>query len=197
MRKPLTTIALVAATAVAGLAAAPAAQAADCGPYAESPAKPTQIVLRGTVKKTPTNRIATRITACLINKEREAAGVAPLRYHALLSALAHKHSRDIGTNGLHSSKDPHRGSTGSTTEFRLKPYTANFGRAFFKIGETVTENPNSSPATAVRWWMNSDDHRPILLDPELEDIGVGVHLRRPGGGPGATYTADFGAASNG
>ena len=61
----------------------------------------------------------------------------------------------------------------------------------------MTENPNSSPATAVRWWMNSDDHRPILLDPELQDIGVGVHLKRPGGGPGATYTADFGTASNG
>ena len=197
MRTSLASIALIAATAVTGLAAAPAAQAADCGPYAERPAKATQTVLRGTVKKVPVQQQATRITACLINNERAAVGAPPLRYHALLSALAHKHSRDIGTNGLHRSKDPHRGSQGSTTEFRLKPYTANFGKAFYKIGETVTENPNSSPATAVRWWMNSDDHRPILLDPELEDIGVGVHLRRPGGGPGATYTADFGTARNG
>ena len=194
MRKPLTAIALIAATAATGLAAAPAAQAADCGPYAESPAKPTQIVLRGTVKKTPTNRIATRITACVINNEREAAGVAPLRYHALLSAFAHKHSRDIGTNGYHSSKDPHRGSTGSTVEMRLKPYTANFGQAGFRIAETLTENTDSSPAAAVRWWMSSPPHRAILLDPELEDVGVGVHLTRPGGRPGATYTANFGFA---
>jgi uncharacterized protein YkwD len=197
MRKSLTSIALIAATAVTGLAAAPAAQAADCGPYAERPAKATQIVLRGTVKKVPLQQQATRITHCLINNEREAAGVPPLRYHALLSAFAHKHSRDIGTNGLHRSKDPHRGSAGSTVESRLRPYTANFGMAYFKIAETVTENPNSSPATAVRWWMGSDDHRPILLDPELEDIGVGVHLTRPGGGRGATYTADFGTARNG
>lgn len=197
MRKPLATLAVVAATAATGLAAAPAAQAADCGPYAERPAKPTQTVLRGTVKKVPVQQQATRITACLVNNEREAAGVPPLRYHALLSALAHKHSRDIGTNGYHPSKDPHRGSTGSTVESRLKPYTANFGKAFFRIGETVTENANSSPAAAVRWWMTSLPHRAILLDPELEDIGVGVHLRRPGGGPGATYTADFGSASNG
>ena len=197
MRKSLTSIALIAATAVTGLTVAPAAQAADCGPYAESPAKATQIVLRGTVKKVPLQQQATRITHCLINNERAAVGAPPLRYHALLSAFAHKHSRDIGTNGYHPSKDPHRGSQGSTVEFRLKPYTANFGKAFFKIAETVTEHPNSSPATAVRWWMNSDDQRPILLDPELKDIGVGVHLKRPGGGPGATYTADFGAASNG
>ena len=196
MRKPLTTIALIAATAATGLAAAPAAQAADCGPYAESPAKPTQIVLRGTVKKTPTNRIATRIAACLINNEREAAGVAPLRYHALLSALAQGHSRDIGSNGYHSSRDPHRGTNGSTPATRLKPYTANFGQAGFKIAETVTENTNSSPAAAVRWWMGSPTHRAILLDPELQDIGIGVHLRRPGGGSGATYTADFGFARN-
>lgn len=197
MRKPLTSIALIAATAVTGLAAAPAAQAADCGPYAERPAKATQTVLRGTVKKVPLQQQATRITHCLINNERAAVGAPPLRYHALLSAFAHKHSRDIGTNGYHKSKDPHRGSSGSTVATRLKPYTANFGMASYKIAETVTENPNSSPATAVRWWMNSDDHRPILLDPALEDIGVGVHLRRPGGGSGATYTADFGTARNG
>ena len=194
MRKPLTSIALIAATAVTGLAAAPAAQAADCGPYAERPAKATQIVLRGTVKKVPLQQQATRITHCLINNEREAAGVPPLRYHALLSAFAHKHSRDIGTNGYHSSKDPHRGSTGSTVAMRLKPYTANFGQAGFRIAETVTENTNSSPAAAVRWWMGSPPHRAILLDPELEDVGVGVHLTRPGGRPGATYTANFGFA---
>jgi uncharacterized protein YkwD len=196
MRTSLTSIALIAATAVTALAAVPAAQAADCGPYAERPAKATQIVLRGTVKKVPLQQQATRITHCLINNEREAAGVPPLRYHALLSSLAHKHSRDIGTNGYHVSRDPHRGSAGSTVAFRLKPYTANFGMASYKIAETVTENPNSSPATAVRWWMQSDHHRPILLDPELEDIGVGVHLTRPGGGRGATYTADFGTARN-
>lgn len=197
MRKPLTSIALIAATAVTGLAAAPAAQAADCGPYAERPAKATQTVLRGTVKTVPLQQQATRITHCLINNEREVAGVPPLRYHALLSAFAHKHSRDIGSNGYHSSKDPHRGKNGSTPATRLKPYTANFGQAFFKIAETVTENTNSSPAAAVRWWMGSPTHRAILLDPELQDIGVGVHLRRPGGGSGATYTADFGTARNG
>ena len=196
MRKSLTSIALIAATAVTGLAAAPAAHAADCGPYAERPAKPTQIVLRGTVKKVPLQQQATRIAHCLINNEREAAGVAPLRPHALLSAFAHKHSRDIGTNGYHSSKDPHRGTNGSTVAMRLKPYTANFGKAGFKIAETVTENTNSSPAAAVRWWMGSPTHRAILLDPGLEDVGIGVHLRRPGGGSGATYTANFGFARN-
>ena len=44
--------------------------------------------------------------------------------------------------------------------------------------------------------MNSPLHRPILLDPALEEVGIAMFAKRVGGGPGGTYTADFGTARN-
>jgi uncharacterized protein YkwD len=44
--------------------------------------------------------------------------------------------------------------------------------------------------------MNSPGHRAILLDPQLEEVGIAMFAKRPGGGTGGTYVADFGTARN-
>lgn len=190
-------IAGIAATvAVAVAATAPSADAASCGRDALRPVKRGDISPSGVYTKSASERAAPRAVLCLINVQRAAAGVAPLRNHPMLHALANKHTGDLVKNGYANPADPHLGSDGSTVASRLRPYTANFGRASFRIAETVWEDSHATPVRAVRWWMSSRDHRPILLDPGLEEVGIAVYAKRPGGGPGGTFTADFGTARN-
>jgi uncharacterized protein YkwD len=186
---------IIAAAAALGSFATPA-DAASCG--RDALRKPAQggYSPSGIYTKSVTERRAPRAVLCLINNERAAAGVPPLRSHALLGALANRHASDLVRNGITDPGDPHKGSDGSTPATRLLPYTANFGRSYFRIAETVTEGPNGSPLAAVRWWMGSPLHRAILLDPALEDVGIAMFAKRPGGGSGGTYVADFGTARN-
>jgi len=52
-----------------------------------------------------------------------------------------------------------------------------------------------SPAGVVRQWMHSPPHRANILSARGRDVGVGVAIGAPTGGPGATYTVDFGRVS--
>ena len=193
MRKAIATITIAAATALAGAAQA---DAASCGRDAARSVKPGGNSAGGIYTKSESERRAGRLAACLINNQRAAAGVAPLRYNALLGALANRHTTDLVRHGYANPADPHEGSDKSTPETRLRPYIANFGRSYFRIAETVVDIPTNSPVQAVRWWMNSPLHRAILLDPALEEVGIAMYAKRVGGGPGGTYTADFGTARN-
>ena len=194
MRKSIAGITVLAATALAALA--PAAHAADCGAAADRPVMPGTTTKSGVYVKSASEKQAVGVTICLINERRAQAGVAPLRRHALLSSLANKHTRDLVSKGV-TDGDLHKGSDGSTPLTRLRPYTANFGRASFQVAETVVPlRSDNSPARAVRAWMESATHRAILLDPRLEDVGLGVYAKRPGGGAGGTYVANFGTVRN-
>lgn len=191
MRTSIAGLTVIAATALAALA--PAAHAAGCGATADRPVLPGKTTASGVYVKSASEQRAVGVTICLINAERATAGAAPLRRHALLSALATKHARDLVRNGI-TGGDVHKGSDGSTPLTRMRPYTANFGMSSWQVAETVV--PTRSPAEAVRAWMESDVHRAILLDPALEDVGVGVYAKRPGGGSGGTFVANFGMARN-
>ena len=194
MRTSIAGLTVLAATALA--AVAPAAHAADCGAAADRPVLSGSTTKSGVYVRSASEKRAVGITICLINAERRAAGVEPLRRHALLSALAGKHAGDLVRNGV-TGGDLHKGSDGSTPTTRLRPYTANFGRSSFRVGETVVPlRADNSPARAVRAWMESDVHRAILLDPELEDVGLGVYAKQPGGARGGTYVATFGTVRN-
>lgn len=194
MRTSIAGLTVLAATALAGFA--PAAHAAGCGAAADRPISSGTTTKSGVYVKSASEQRAVGITICLINAERAAAGVQPLRRHALLSSLANKHARDLVRNGV-TGGDLHQGSDGSTPLTRLRPYTANFGRSAFQVAETVVPlRSDSSPARAVRAWMESQVHHDILLDPGLEDVGLGIHAKQPGGARGATYVANFGMVRN-
>jgi uncharacterized protein YkwD len=194
MRNAIAGLTVLAATTLAALA--PAAQAADCGALADRPVSSGTTTKSGVYVKSASEQRAVGVTICLVNAERAGAGVQPLRRHALLSSLAAKHARDLVRNGV-SDGDVHKGSDGSMPMTRLRPYTANFGRSAFQVAETVVPlRSDSSPARAVRAWMESDVHRAILLDPNLEDVGLGIYAKQPGGARGATYVANFGTARN-
>jgi uncharacterized protein YkwD len=53
---------------------------------------------------------------------------------------------------------------------------------------------DGSPRRIMRAWMHSDGHRYNILDPQLRQIGIGVHVGIwKGHKHTSMYTVDFGA----
>jgi hypothetical protein len=64
------------------------------------------------------------------------------------------------------------------------------------VGENIAWGQgNISTARAIMVaWMNSPEHRDNILEPEYDEVGIGVVPGTPGDTAwGATYTTDFGA----
>jgi uncharacterized protein YkwD len=133
-----------------------------------------------------------RVTHCLINGERVAHGLHPLRMNRHLSRAAHRHSSDMVRRHYYSHTTP----SGVTFVDRIRQ--AGYLRAArsWTVGENLDWGTQdlSSPAMAVNAWMHSPPHRANLLGPSFREIGIGVVFGSPvnHGGPAATYTTDFG-----
>jgi uncharacterized protein YkwD len=130
-------------------------------------------------------------TICLMNTERRAHGLGPLRRHRLLRLAAVRHSRDMVTNHFYSHTDPD--GTDFVARVRATGYLAN--TSFWRVGENLDWGigANSTPSAIVRAWMNSPPHRHSVLSRGFGSVGVGVGLGTPpAAGQGGTYTADFG-----
>lgn len=100
----------------------------------------------------------------LINLERTAVGIPPLRVNAALERAAEGHSWDMALNGFVG----HTGSDGSTPWERIERegYTD-----WYAAGEVV--GCTATASSMVKAWMSSLPHRTILLNPDLLEIGVG------------------------
>jgi uncharacterized protein YkwD len=132
------------------------------------------------------------LTLCLLNQERAAEGLAPLRYEARLELASQRHSEDMVRRRYFAHDTP----DGVDPQARILAtgYPAN--NAY--TGENLAwgERSESSPVEIVDAWMHSRGHRENILRPDFTEVGVGVVL---GGGPkrdaaevSATYTTDFG-----
>jgi uncharacterized protein YkwD len=74
------------------------------------------------------------------------------------------------------------------------------------VGENIAwgEGPSSTPASIVKAWMASPDHRENILDTAYKDVGIGLALGSPqaadsstsDGGRAVTITTDFGFRSS-
>lgn len=110
-------------------------------------------------------------TVYLINLERRAAGLAPLRWNQELTLSARTFAEDVV---LHqpSSYCGHIDSAGRTPgeRMRLAGYTKLAAWAENSVCGYTT------PEAAVRAWMNSNAHRKNLLDSRLRELGVGFAL---------------------
>jgi uncharacterized protein YkwD len=115
----------------------------------------------------------------LINNERATAGLAPLTANGALETSAGLHSEDMAVNHFMS----HTGSDGSTFWERAvrAGYTGRWGGEIIYGG-----GGNSSPQTAVTWWMNDEPHRAMILG-DLDDFGAGYATCS-----GGYFTVDFG-----
>lgn len=110
-------------------------------------------------------------TVHLINLERRAAGLAPLRWNQELTLSARTFAEDVVAHQP-SSYCGHIDSAGHTPgeRMRLTGYTKLTAWAENSVCGYTT------PEAAVRAWMNSNAHRKNLLDSRLRELGVGFAL---------------------
>lgn len=136
-------------------------------------------------------RVLDRATLCLMNAERRAHGLRPLRSQGSLHRAAQRYARSMVRQGFFDHVSP----AGSTMMTRVRA-TAYLKRAgSYSLGENIAWGGGSlgTPRAIVRAWMHSAGHRANLLDPAFHDVGVGIAAGIPPGGmSGGTYVTDFG-----
>lgn len=101
----------------------------------------------------------------LVNQERRAAGLRPLRLNPLLNASAQAHSQDMALNDFFS----HQGSNGSKIANRI----AATGYRAFTYGENIAAG-QASPESVMQAWMASPGHRKNILRSTVKEMGVGL-----------------------
>jgi uncharacterized protein YkwD len=119
----------------------------------------------------------------LINQQRASAGLSTLANNGALASAARGHSQDMAVNNYFS----HYGSGDPQSRIQAAGYSSStVGEILF--GATGTLN---SAYSAVSGWMNSSEHREVMLTGEFTDIGVGYWCTTSGTYNGY-YTVDFG-----
>lgn len=101
----------------------------------------------------------------LVNEERRNEGCDPVVLNDKLTLAAQRHSQDMAENNFFD----HQGSDGSWPHERVLREGYNYGY----IGESIAKPIVQTPDAVFSLWMNSPDHRAILLNCLAEDIGVG------------------------
>ncbi|MCW3098323.1 MAG: SCP-like extracellular [Chthonomonadaceae bacterium] len=117
------------------------------------------------IAKVPTEeQIATQLLE-LVNKERTANNLPPLRLHPQLQAAAHWMAQDMATNDYLDHTD-HEGREieARLTAFEYKDYQA--------IGENVAAG-QATAADVMASWMQSPGHRSNILSPDFCEVGIG------------------------
>lgn len=100
----------------------------------------------------------------LVNQERTARGISPLRANLQLSKVASHKSQDMIDNSYFSHTSPIYGSPFNMME--------SFGISFIAAGENIALGQRS-PKEVMNSWMNSPGHRANILSEAFTEIGVG------------------------
>jgi len=131
-------------------------------------------------------------TLCLINAERSARDLRPLRLDRRLSTAARRHSRDMVAKHYFA----HDSRSGARFSARIARTGWMNGRGAWNVGENLGwgSGTQATPRSIVAAWMNSAGHRHNILSAKFRVIGIGIALGTPvGNAAGATYTTDFGS----
>jgi uncharacterized protein YkwD len=130
---------------------------------------------------------------CLVNRQRAAHGLRPLRTDGRLERAAARHSDDMVARRYFDHTSP----AGSTLRSRVvaSGYLAH-ARAWM-AGENIAWGDGSlgTPSAIVAACMDSPGHRANILRPQFHEVGTGIAPGVPATGRrlhGATYTQDFG-----
>lgn len=126
-------------------------------------------------------------TLCLINRQRKARGLRPLRHRKPLATAARRHAKDMVRRRFFAHTAP-----GNLTFDRRIRSAGYRGPA---IGENLAWGSGSlaRPAKIVAGWMRSAGHRANILSRRYRAIGVGIVRGTPSGRGGMTYTTTFGS----
>jgi uncharacterized protein YkwD len=163
--------------AISALVAAPAAHAAGCSGADAMPS-------------TMSASAANHATLCLLNQQRRAKSLAPLRSNTRLQSAATRFSLQMVRQQFFD----HTAPDGTTFDKRI--VAAGYS-SFAALAENIAwgSGPQATPAQIVNGWMHSPGHRRNILDATLRDIGIGIVSGAPqdtGTQRAATYTTDFG-----
>ena len=102
----------------------------------------------------------------MVNAERRARGLRPVRSDRRLSAAARVHAADMGTRGFFD----HHGSDGGNHGDRI----AAQGYRACLSAENIAWGQRSA-AEVFEGWMNSPGHRRNILHPRAAEFGAGFH----------------------
>ncbi|MDA0181156.1 CAP domain-containing protein [Solirubrobacter phytolaccae] len=132
----------------------------------------------------------THATLCLLNEQRRAHGLRPLRLDGKLNRAARGHAQDMVAKRYFA----HESRNGATFATRIKRTGWTKARRSYSMGENIAWGGGSlaTPREIVKSWMNSAGHRANILDRGFRYIGIGIAAATPEGGAGATYATDFG-----
>jgi uncharacterized protein YkwD len=130
----------------------------------------------------------------LVNAARDLHGAPALRPDPRLARAARRHSRDMVARRYFDHVSP----GGADLRDRVARTGWIRGRARWRLAENLGWGSGSlaTPDAIVDAWLESPAHRRILLDRGLRVVGIGIARGTPQGAPGATFTADFGAAAH-
>lgn len=107
----------------------------------------------------------------LVNKERVARGLAPLKEHWELSRVARYKSQDMINKNYFGHTSPTYG-----TPFKMME---SFGLRFSAAGENIAYGQRT-PQEVMNAWMNSPGHRANILSASYTHIGVGAAKKSNG-----------------
>jgi uncharacterized protein YkwD len=185
-RTPLAVLALVFAAAMLALAASPVtpgASASACKRWGG--AEPTAL----------TTGQARDAILCLVNKERDKAGLPNLDRDKKLQKAAQRHNDHMDGTGCFDHECG--GEAGLAARLEGVGYLGG-GLSQWAFGENIAWGlrEQGTPESIVDAWMHSSGHRANILNRSFREIGVGFSVGTPGSGrePGGIYTTDFGLA---
>lgn len=121
-----------------------------------------------------------REVAAIVNRERAAYGLAPLKYSEQLCGAALVRAQEIQIRFSHTRPN------GSSCFTAMK----EAGISYSYAGENIAYGQRS-PEAVMDGWMHSEGHRANILNNQVEYIGIGVTQRN-----GVYYWSQFFAASN-
>lgn len=137
--------------------------------------------------------VVQQATLCLLNAERSARRLAPLRSNPKLAAAAAQHSLDMVRRRYFA----HDTLGGGSFDRRIVRVGYLRGARAWAIGENLAWGSGvlAAPVAIVSAWMKSPGHRANILDRRFREIGLGLAAGAPQARPlaGLTYTTDFGA----
>jgi uncharacterized protein YkwD len=137
--------------------------------------------------------VMTAAVLCLLNGERAAKGLAPLRSNAKLRRVSQSFANQMVRQRFFSHVSP----SGKDMVDRIRP--TGYMRKNPSVGENIAWGSGglATPRAIVNGWMHSAGHRANIMRAKFREIGVGIKLGAPARGlsGGATYVTDFGGHS--
>jgi uncharacterized protein YkwD len=118
----------------------------------------------------------------LLNQQRAANGVAPLRLNRQLTQAAEAYATKMATENNLS----HIGTDGSTTLSRVDQ--SGYPLSLW-VGEVISSNDRTA-ADAISGFMNSPGHHAVMLDVRFTDVGLGYSPEKTLHG-GTRWVIDF------